>query len=182
MNIILCFPRVGMTRASKVLREKQIDHHYINLNDLFEVEVPLSAEEQCEIDSICRIGYSGFVTRTGKPLTRKIINKNYNMDCINLVKEKLNEEKSYMLISYNLNVVKYLQDNDIRFTVVVPDKNLKYDYIGRGVKTMESVDCIEQTWDIYINSIEKCNYEDKVTLGLGKFLSDYIESIDIRLK
>jgi len=89
-------------------------------------------------------------------------------------------KRDVILVSSHKIVREALEDADIEYFLVYPDRSLKEEYIerykARG-NTENFIKLVESEWDNWISELEKEEYPVLITLQSGQFLKDAMASI-----
>lgn len=86
-----------------------------------------------------------------------------------------------ILVSSHDVVRKALQENDIMYFLVYPDKSLKEEYIQKYINrgnNKEFIDMMTVNWDGFIDSIEKESYPFTYTLSSMENLASHLPEIE----
>lgn len=82
-----------------------------------------------------------------------------------------------ILISSHKDVREALVKNDLRFTLVYPQKDLKEEYLERYKQRGSPegfIKLLKDNWDNWIDEMNQQENCQKIVLGKGEFISDFI--------
>lgn len=85
-----------------------------------------------------------------------------------------------ILVSSHKIVRDALVNNNINFTLVFPERNLKEEYIKRFKNRgndQEFINMLEHNWDSFIDEMENQKKCKSIKLKFGEFLSDFLKKI-----
>lgn len=112
---------------------------------------------------------------------QKVRNPDFPQNYISHIKENIGKA-DYILVSTHENVRRALEDAEIDFYLVYPDRNLKEEWIGRcflrgsGEKFCQ---LISDNWDNWIDQLEEDSKRHKsIILRHGEHLSNVIRFLD----
>jgi len=103
---------------------------------------------------------------------------NFPHDYIHHIQDRIAEGKwDFILVSSHKEVRDELQKQNIYYTLVYPNYDLKYEYVRRFIKRgspIPFIDKMHDNWKQYLDEIELENFPDKIILSDGEFLDDWI--------
>lgn len=109
-------------------------------------------------------------------------NPDFPQNYINHIKDSA-EKADIILVSSHSVVRKALQDNNLMYTIVYPDKSLKSEYVERCKARGNAsafVDMIDKNWNDFIDEIEAEAFPCLVKLLSGQYLKDIIYKWNIK--
>ena len=112
---------------------------------------------------------------------QKVRNPDFPQNYIRYIKENIGKA-DYILVSTHENVRRALEDAEIDFYLVYPDRNLKEEWIGRCfLRGNRENFCwlIADNWDNWIDGLEEDSKKHKfMKLKSGEHLSNVIRFLD----
>ena len=112
---------------------------------------------------------------------QKVRNPDFPQNYIRYIKENIGKA-DYILVSTHENVRRTLEDAEIDFYLVYPDRNLKEEWIGRCfLRGNRENFCwlIADNWDNWIDQLEQDSKRHKsIILRHGEHLSNVIRFLD----
>ena len=112
---------------------------------------------------------------------QKVRNPDFPQNYIRYIKENIGKA-DYILVSTHENVRRALEDAEIDFYLVYPDRNLKEEWIGRCfIRGNRENFCwlIADNWDNWIDQLEQDSKRHKsIILRHGEHLSNVIRFLD----
>lgn len=112
---------------------------------------------------------------------QKVRNPDFPQNYIRYIKENIGKA-DYILVSTHENVRRALEDAEIDFYLVYPDRNLKEEWIGRCfLRGNRENFCwlIADNWDNWIDQLEQDSKRHKsIILRHGEHLSNVIRFLD----
>ena len=112
---------------------------------------------------------------------QKVRNPDFPQNYIRYIKENIGKV-DYILVSTHENVRRALEDAEIDFYLVYPDRNLKKEWIGRCfLRGNRENFCwlIADNWDNWIDQLEQDSKRHKsIILRHGEHLSNVIRFLD----
>jgi len=92
------------------------------------------------------------------------------------IKENLNNSE-FIFVSTHKDVRAALEQDDLHYTLVYPERSLKEEYLQRFVDRGDAdafVELINKNWDNFLLELEKQTSCDKIVLSAGQYLSDVL--------
>ena len=112
---------------------------------------------------------------------QKVRNPDFPQNYINHIKENIGKA-DYILVSTHENVRRALEEADIDFYLVYPERNLKEEWIGRCfLRGSDEKFCqlIADNWDNWMDGLEEDSKKHKfMKLKSGEHLSNVIRFLD----
>jgi hypothetical protein len=91
--------------------------------------------------------------------------------------ESMSDNYDFIFISTHDIVIREMLDRGNNFFIVYPRRNCKEEYrqrfIDRG-NSKEYIDKFMKNWDNFIDMLDNVNYDKKITLRTGQYLSDVL--------
>ena len=106
-------------------------------------------------------------------------NPNFPNNYIQHIKDNLGKVDVILVSSHDI-VRKALEDNEIKYYLVYPDKDLKEEYIDRYIvrgNNTNFIDFINDNWDKFIDDIDNETFPLKIKLSKGTYLTDIYDYI-----
>lgn len=94
---------------------------------------------------------------------------------------KLDKQKKIVLVSFRQNIIDILNELNVNYLIVLPEKKQKLEYIERAKKrnnTKDFVKGFEERFDKWIDVLNKQDKE-KIILRSGEFLEDVLKRKNI---
>lgn len=111
----------------------------------------------------------------------KIRNQNFPNNYINHIKNLLNEDYDYILVSTHKEVIQALLHYKLSFQIVYPHRNLKDEYLSRYKNrgSPESfISLMNENWDTFISDLENVQGVYKHMINKpGLFLKDILDNV-----
>jgi len=105
----------------------------------------------------------------------KFDKKDFPNNYIDHIKEKISEGYAFIFVSSHKDVRDALVKNNIDFTLVYPERNLKDEYIERYKKRGSSeqfIQLISDNWDNWLTELEQQDNCKHIQLESEKYLSN----------
>lgn len=101
---------------------------------------------------------------------------NFPNNYIEHIKDNISKA-DIILVSSHKNVRDALVQNNIQFTLVYPNREIKWEYIQRYIDRGSDnpfIDLLITNWDNFLDELEAQIGCNKIELQEGKYLSDYL--------
>ncbi len=135
MNIICSMTVREMKDAQKILEDNGMTSIVINFSKFAMIERPYTEEEKKETNDKFLLGYDGLCRNKGvKELTHTCINPHFKEECVEEMErlcEEYKDDDIVIFINFNAFALKYLEENEIWYTMCYPDNSMKEEMIGR---------------------------------------------------
>ncbi len=108
-----------------------------------------------------------------------IVNEDFPKNYIDFVCENI-DKYDYILISAQDSVVKLLNEKQIPYYTIMPEKSLKIEYMKRITQRKSPqwfIDLIDNKWDEFVQMSCDNPNPKKIFLGPGQFLTDVIKDL-----
>ena len=207
-KVIVYFPNTGVFDAMEELFKQNKLPIRLTFDDLIFIERALTDDEIKDFNLTYRIGYDGYFKIHGSYPTTQHYNVNFAEESKNRLICTLESNKyDYVFIVYKPYVCTWLNELNVRYSVVYPDNELKAEYIGNIlIKTNQKYKIEESptgraigvdkengltkyqldikdpkimntTWDQLMDKIENSNYKVKIILQRNHYLKDILDKV-----
>lgn len=107
----------------------------------------------------------------------KIRNPDFPNNYIQHIKEQLGKYK-FIFVSSHYSVRKALEENELKYTLIYPDKSLKDEWVERFKNRgndSQFISFISDNWESFIEEIEKELFPTKIKMTGNEYLSDLLK-------
>lgn len=131
-NLIVCFPFIDQNEGFEYLRKLNIPFLNINYGHFRFYARGYTEKEKRGCDETMRIGYDGLMKHIKDVPFHTELNKDFEKDVTRLLNDALISEKyEFIFIEFDPQIMKYITENQIEYTVVYPLEHLKFYYVGK---------------------------------------------------
>lgn len=184
-NLIVCFPFIDQKEGFEYLAELNIPFLNINYGYFRFYERGYTEKEKKDCDASMRIGYEGLMKHIKDVPSMKEVNRNFEKDVTRFLNDTLMSEKyEFIFIEFDPEIIRYLTDNQIKFSVVYPLEHLKFYYVGKEYcKTVSKPApfshypsrLICDMWDDFIKKYDSINDGTAYRLKEGENLVSFLK-------